>query len=44
MKIVIAEKISASAAEQLREPGWVVLASDQVEEPNWRLNWNLRTH
>jgi D-3-phosphoglycerate dehydrogenase / 2-oxoglutarate reductase len=31
VKIVIAEKISPSAAEQLREPGWVVLTSDQVE-------------
>ena len=25
VKIVIAEKISASAVEQLREPGWTVL-------------------
>jgi D-3-phosphoglycerate dehydrogenase len=31
VKIVIAEKISASAVDQLREPGWVVLTSDQVE-------------
>ena len=30
MKIVIAEKISASAVEQLKEPGWVVLTADQV--------------
>jgi D-3-phosphoglycerate dehydrogenase len=31
VKIVIAEKISASAVDQLREPGWVVLTSDQIE-------------
>jgi D-3-phosphoglycerate dehydrogenase len=31
VKIVIAEKISASAVEQLREPGWIVLTSDQLE-------------
>jgi D-3-phosphoglycerate dehydrogenase len=31
VKIVIAEKISASAVEQLKEPGWVVLTSDQIE-------------
>ena len=30
MKIVIAEKISASAVEQLKEPGWVVLTADQL--------------
>jgi D-3-phosphoglycerate dehydrogenase / 2-oxoglutarate reductase len=30
VKIVIAEKISASAVEQLKEPGWVVLTADQV--------------
>ena len=31
MKIVIAEKISASAVEQLKEPGWTVLTSDQLD-------------
>jgi D-3-phosphoglycerate dehydrogenase / 2-oxoglutarate reductase len=31
VKIVIAEKISASAVEQLREPGWVVLTADQLD-------------
>jgi len=31
VKIVIAEKISAAAVDQLREPGWVVLTSDRVE-------------
>jgi D-3-phosphoglycerate dehydrogenase len=31
VKIVIAEKISASAVDQLREPGWVVLTSDQID-------------
>jgi D-3-phosphoglycerate dehydrogenase / 2-oxoglutarate reductase len=31
VKIIIAEKISASALEQLREPGWIVLTADQVE-------------
>ncbi|HXP45489.1 MAG TPA: phosphoglycerate dehydrogenase [Candidatus Acidoferrales bacterium] len=31
VKIVIAEKISASAVDQLREPGWEVLTSDQIE-------------
>src|SRR5277367_2619305 len=30
VKILVAEKISASAVEQLREPGWVVLTADQV--------------
>jgi D-3-phosphoglycerate dehydrogenase / 2-oxoglutarate reductase len=30
VKIVIAEKVSASAVEQLREPGWVVLTADQL--------------
>src|SRR5271165_5913969 len=30
VKIVIAEKISASAVEQLKEPGWVVLTADQL--------------
>ena len=30
MKIVIAEKVSASAVEQLKEPGWVVLTADQL--------------
>src|SRR5580693_6527427 len=31
VKIVIAEKISASAVEQLREPGWIVLTADQLD-------------
>jgi D-3-phosphoglycerate dehydrogenase len=31
LKIVIAEKISAAAVEQLKEPGWTVLTADQLE-------------
>src|SRR5271169_6108390 len=31
MKIVIAEKISASAVDLLREPRWVVITPDQIE-------------
>ena len=31
MKIVIAEKISAAAVEQLQEPGWTVLTADQLD-------------
>jgi D-3-phosphoglycerate dehydrogenase len=31
LKIVIAEKISAAAAEQLKEPGWTVLTADQLD-------------
>src|SRR5258706_1027758 len=31
LKIVIAEKISAAAVEQLKEPGWTVLTADQVD-------------
>src|SRR5271163_1637057 len=31
LKIVIAEKISTAALEQLQEPGWIVLTSDQLE-------------
>ncbi len=31
MKIVIAEKISASAVEQLKEPEWIVLTAEQLE-------------
>ena len=31
MKIVVAEKISSSALELLREPGWTVIAPDQME-------------
>lgn len=31
VKIVIAEKISASAVDQLREPGWIVLTADQLD-------------
>jgi D-3-phosphoglycerate dehydrogenase len=31
VKIVIAEKISASAVSQLNEPGWVVLTAEQLD-------------
>ncbi len=31
VKIVIAEKISASAVDQLREPNWTVLTADQLD-------------
>jgi D-3-phosphoglycerate dehydrogenase len=31
VKVIIAEKISAVAVEQLQEPGWVVLTHDQLE-------------
>jgi D-3-phosphoglycerate dehydrogenase / 2-oxoglutarate reductase len=31
LKIVIAEKISAAAAEQLKEPGWTILTADQLD-------------
>ena len=31
MKIIVAEKISASAVAQLQEPGWTVLTADQLE-------------
>jgi len=31
VKIVIAEKISLSAVEQLKEPGWTVLTADQLD-------------
>jgi D-3-phosphoglycerate dehydrogenase / 2-oxoglutarate reductase len=31
VKIVIAEKISASAVEQLREPSWTVLTAEQIQ-------------
>ena len=30
MKIVIAEKISASAVDLLREPEWIVVTPDQI--------------
>src|SRR5271165_7566572 len=30
VKIVIAEKVSASAVEQLKEPGWIVLTAEQL--------------
>jgi D-3-phosphoglycerate dehydrogenase len=30
VKIVIAEKISASALEQLKEPGWIVLTAEEI--------------
>ena len=31
MKIVIAEKISAAAVEQLQEPGWTVVTAEQLD-------------
>ena len=31
MKIVVAEKISAAAVEQLKDPGWTVLTADQLD-------------
>ena len=31
MKIVVAEKISASAVSQLKEPGWTVLTPEQLD-------------
>ena len=31
MKIIIAEKISAAALEQLKEPGWTVLTAEQLD-------------
>lgn len=31
MKIVIAEKISSSAIDQLKEPGWTVLTAEQLD-------------
>ncbi len=31
MKIVVAEKISASALAELQEPGWTVVSADQVQ-------------
>ncbi len=31
MKIVVAEKISASAVDLLREPGWQVITADQID-------------
>ena len=31
MKIIVAEKISASAVAQLQEPGWTVLTADQLD-------------
>jgi D-3-phosphoglycerate dehydrogenase len=31
LKIVIAEKISAAAVEQLKQPGWTILTSDQLD-------------
>jgi len=30
VKIIVAEKISASAVEQLKQPNWIVLTADQV--------------
>src|SRR6202049_3671395 len=35
VKIVIAEKISASAVAQLSEPGWNVLTADQIDGKLW---------
>ena len=32
MKIVIAEKISSAALEELKEPGWTIVTADQVGE------------
>ena len=31
MKIIVAEKIAASAVDVLREPGWTVLTHDQID-------------
>ena len=31
MKIIVAEKISASAVAQLQEPGWTILTADQLD-------------
>jgi D-3-phosphoglycerate dehydrogenase / 2-oxoglutarate reductase len=31
LKIIVAEKISAAAVEQLKEPGWTVLTADQLD-------------
>jgi D-3-phosphoglycerate dehydrogenase / 2-oxoglutarate reductase len=31
VKIIVAEKISASAVAQLQEPGWVVITADQLD-------------
>jgi D-3-phosphoglycerate dehydrogenase len=31
VKIIVAEKISASAIEELKEPGWTVLTADQLD-------------
>lgn len=31
VKIVVAEKISNTAVEQLKEPGWTVVTADQLE-------------
>src|SRR6202030_1441589 len=32
VKIIVAEKISASAVAQLQEPGWTVLTADQLDD------------
>ncbi len=40
VKIVIAEKISASAVSQLKEPGWIVLTPEQL---NGRLSAELES-
>ena len=31
VKIVVAEKISNAAVEQLKEPGWTVVTADQLD-------------
>jgi len=31
MKILVAEKIAASAVDVLREPGWTILTHDQLD-------------
>jgi len=31
VKIIVAEKISAAAVEQLKEPSWTVLTADQLD-------------
>jgi len=30
MKIIVAEKMSSSAVNLLREPGWIVVTADQL--------------
>ena len=33
MKVVVAEKISSSAIDLLREPRWTIVTPDQVDQP-----------